>query len=83
MRVKRRARDSLRGYAQNHYSSLGDVTIGAKVLINMIDDIADIRHSLLQIATDVRRPRPADWAPEEADERIAAQLERLAEEINE
>lgn len=42
---------------------------------------AEIRAALLALANDIRRPRPADWTPEEADERIAVQLEKLASQI--
>lgn len=68
MRVKQANRDALRGYASPSYSYNGNVTIGAKVLVDMINDFGDIRHALLMMA-------------EEADQRIAEQLERLAAEI--
>jgi hypothetical protein len=38
---------------------------------------------LKALAKDVRRPRPVDWTEEEANERIAKQLERLAAQIAE
>lgn len=44
--------------------------------------LADVRRALLMLAADVRRARPVDWTPDEADERIARQLERLAEQIS-
>lgn len=40
--------------------------------------IADAVASLLALATDLRRPRPADWTPEAADERIARRIEQIA-----
>jgi hypothetical protein len=42
---------------------------------------AEIVAALRAMAKDIRRERPADWTPEEADERIARQLERLAAQI--
>ena len=30
------------------------------------------------LSRDLRRPRPADWTPEDSDERTAKRLERLA-----
>jgi len=82
MRINRAIRESLRGYAAPRYGYNGDVTIGAKVLVGLLDDISDLRQTLLVLAQDVRRERPADWTPEEADERIAQLLERLSEQIN-
>jgi hypothetical protein len=79
MKVKKAMRDSLR----HHAAQSGEARIGSKTLVDLLDDIEEIRVSLLGIAADVRRPRPADWTPEEADEHIAQVLERLAAEIAE
>ena len=43
--------------------------------------IAAAIKALLALATDVRRPRPADWTPEESDERIARRVEQIAREL--
>ena len=37
--------------------------------------------ALKALATDLRRPRPADLTPEEADERTARRVEAIAREL--
>lgn len=37
--------------------------------------------ALKALATDLRRPRPADITPEEADERTARRIEAIAREL--
>ena len=37
--------------------------------------------ALHALATDLRRPRPADLTPEEADERTARRVEAIAREL--
>lgn len=46
MRVSKAQRDGLRGYASPRYAANGDVTIGAKVLVDMINDVADLEREL-------------------------------------
>ena len=36
---------------------------------------------LQALAKDVRRPRPADWSPEAADERTARRIEQIAQKL--
>ena len=43
--------------------------------------IAAAIKALLALATDVRRPRPADWTPEQSDERIARRVEQIARKL--
>ena len=43
--------------------------------------VAGAIKALMALATDVRRPRPADWTPEEADERIARRVEQIARKL--
>ena len=43
--------------------------------------ITDAIASLLALATDLRRPRPADWTPEAADERTARRIEQIAQKL--
>lgn len=37
--------------------------------------------ALQALARDIRRPRPADWTPEDADERTARRIEQIAQKL--
>lgn len=43
--------------------------------------IAEAIDALLALAKDIRRPRPIDWTPEEADERTARRIEAIAQKL--
>jgi hypothetical protein len=38
--------------------------------------------ALQALAKDIRRPRPIDWTPEEADERTARRIEAIAQKLH-
>ncbi len=43
--------------------------------------IAEAIDALLALARDLRRPRPRDWTPEEADERAARRIEAIVRKL--
>jgi hypothetical protein len=74
MKVKKAIRDSLREYAMQHNSQNGEMTIGSKVLIDLLDDVEGIRDILLFWA---------DVTAAGADEVMTKELRQLAADIAE
>jgi hypothetical protein len=74
MKVKKAIRDSLREYAMQHNSENGEISIGSKVLVDLLDDIEGIRDILLFWA---------DVTAAAADEVMTRELRQLAADIAE
>jgi len=74
MKVKKAIRDSLREYAIQHNSENGEISIGSKVLIDLLDDVEGIRDILLFWA---------DVTAASADEVMTKELRQLAADIAE
>ena len=49
--------------------------------VQLRQTVASTIEALQAMAKDMRRPLPADWTPEEADERAAQSLEQLAVQL--
>jgi hypothetical protein len=74
MKVKKAIRDALREYAMQHNSENGDISIGSKVLVDLLDDIEGI-HDILIFWADVTAAA--------ADEVMTKELRQLAADIAE
>jgi hypothetical protein len=74
MKVKKAIRDSLRQYARQHNSENGEISIGSKVLVDLLDDIEGI-HDILLFWADVTAAA--------ADEVMTKELRQLAADIAE
>lgn len=74
MKVTKAIRDSLREYALQHNGENGEISIGSKVLIDLLDDIQEI-HDILLFWADVTAAG--------ADEVMTKELRKLAADIAE
>jgi hypothetical protein len=72
MKVKKAIRDSLREHAMQHNSEHSEISIGSKVLIDLLDDIQEI-HDILLFWADVTAAG--------ADEVMTKELRQLAADI--